>query len=546
MSDSIWMLLKIAGGVGIFLYGMNLMSASLEKAAGSRLRNVVEACTRNRIFGVGAGALVTMIIQSSSATTVMTVGFVNAGIMNLTQAAGVIIGANIGTTVTAQIVAFDLDVAAPVIAGIGAICHMIAEKDRNREIAQVFVGFGLLFTGIVFLKDAMGSLGKDPAVVEFLMRFDGLDVPSYIYLLIAGIIITVLVQSSSTVTGIMVAMAAQGLLTINMAVPLILGSNLGTTCTALISGVGANRNAKRAAWIHVIFNIGGALIFVLFLQKAAVQIILELSPGDLPRQIANFHTAFNIVTALVSLPFINLLVKAAESILPAVENENESPGTILDTRMLETPSIAIKQVREELVLMADMASDNYVDSVKALEKYDKELYMQIEKREDIINSMQKEINYFIKALAGKELSAHEHREINLLFSITNDIERMADNAFNIAEAAQYKKDQGISFSEVASKDLKELHRFVMDSCEDIKKSISGINEIYAEDIIAREIIIDGMEREFRERHMKRLNEGKCSATAGIIYLESMGCIERVADRIKKAAYVISDFRKNND
>lgn len=546
MSDSIWMLLKIAGGVGIFLYGMNLMSASLEKAAGSRLRNVVEVCTKNRFFGVGAGTLVTMIIQSSSATTVMIVGFVNAGIMNLTQAASVIIGANIGTTVTAQIVAFDLDTAAPVIAGIGAICHMITEKDRSRNIAQIFVGFGLLFTGIVFLKDAMGALGKDLAVVEFLMRFDGLDVSSYICLLTAGIIITVLVQSSSTVTGIMVAMAAQGLLTINMAVPLILGSNLGTTCTALISGIGANRNAKRAAWIHVIFNVGGVFIFGLFLQNAAVQVILDISPGDIPRQIANFHTAFNLVTAFIALPFINFLVKAAVRILPVQENEKEMSGSVLDTRMLETPSIAIKQVREELTLMTSMASDNYMDSVKALEKYDKELYTQIEKREEKINAMQKEINDYIKSLTGKELSAHEHREINLLFSITNDIERMADNAFNIAEAARYKKEQGISFSEVAARDLKELHRFVMDSCEDIKRSISDINEIYAEDIISREIIIDSMEREFRERHMKRLNEGKCSATAGIIYLESMGCIERVADRMRKAAYVISDFRKNNE
>ncbi|MBR6701440.1 MAG: Na/Pi cotransporter family protein, partial [Firmicutes bacterium] len=436
MSDSIWMLLKIAGGVGIFLYGMNLMSASLEKAAGSRLRNVVEVCTKNRFFGVGAGTLVTMIIQSSSATTVMIVGFVNAGIMNLTQAASVIIGANIGTTVTAQIVAFDLDTAAPVIAGIGAICHMITEKDRSRNIAQIFVGFGLLFTGIVFLKDAMGALGKDPAVVEFLMRFDGLDVSSYICLLTAGIIITVLVQSSSTVTGIMVAMAAQGLLTINMAVPLILGSNLGTTCTALISGIGANRNAKRAAWIHVIFNVGGVFIFGLFLQNVAVQVILDISPGDIPRQIANFHTAFNLVTAFIALPFINFLVKAAVRILPVQENEKEMSGSVLDTRMLETPSIAIKQVREELTLMTSMASDNYMDSVKALEKYDKELYTQIEKREEKINAMQKEINDYIKSLTGKELSAHEHREINLLFSITNDIERMADNAFNIAEAAR--------------------------------------------------------------------------------------------------------------
>lgn len=544
MGTGIWMLAGITGGVGIFLYGMNLMSLSLEKTAGSRMKGIVEACTRNRIFAAGAGAAVTMIIQSSSAATVMTVGFVNAGVMNLSQAAGVIIGANIGTTVTAQIVAFDLDAAAPVIAGLGAVGYMAFKKDKHKNIAQIFVGFGLLFTGIVFLKDAMSSLGDNPRVFNIIAEFDGRTPISYMILILTGIIITVLVQSSSTVTGLLVAMAAQNLLTIYMAVPLILGSNLGTTCTALISSAGAGRNAKRAAWIHVIFNVAGVVIFAVFLQNTVVDIVTEISGDDLPRQIANFHTAFNLTTAVISLPFINLLVKAAVSILPVREDEKINSESILDPRMLETPSIAIKQVREELYVLTCLASENYIDAVELLTGYSPELYAQIENKEKRINSIHNEIKEYLKLIMEKEVSAHEHREINVLFSIDNDMERMADNAFNIAEASRYKYEQRIRFSDIAVRDLKELHRFVMDSCEDIKRGLPELNDIYAEDIIAREDIIDSMEREFRERHMYRLNQGECSSGAGMIYLESIGYIERVADRIRKAAYVIYDFRKN--
>lgn len=544
MGTGLWLLARIIGGVGVFLYGMNLMSLSLEKTAGSRMKGIVESCTRNRVFAAGAGAAVTMIIQSSSAATVMTVGFVNAGIMNLSQAAGVIIGANVGTTITAQIVAFNLDAAAPVIAGLGAAGYLAFKNDKYKNIAQIFVGFGLLFTGIVFLKDAMGFLGDNPRVMAIISEFDGRTPMSYMVLAAVGIIVTVLVQSSSTVTGLLAAMASQNLLTIYMAVPLILGSNLGTTCTALISAAGAGRNAKRAAWIHVIFNVTGVVMFAVLLQNIVVDAVTSMSGNDLPRQIANFHTAFNLITAAVSLPFINLLVKAAVRILPVREDEKNITESILDPRMLETPPIAIKQVREELYVLTCLAVENYADGVSLLTEFSSELFEKIENKEKRINDIHYEIKEYLKKITEKEVSAHERREINVLFSIDNDMERMADNAFNIAEAARYKSEQEISFSGTAARDLKELHCLVMDSCEDIRRGMTELNGVYAGDIIAREHIIDTREREFRERHMSRLNRGECSAGAGMIYLESIGCIERAADRIRKAARVIYDFRNN--
>ena len=539
-----FLLLRMAGGVGIFLYGMNLMSLSLEKTAGSRMKEIIEACTKNRVVGVAAGALVTMIIQSSSATTVMVVGFVNAGIMNLMQAAGVIIGANIGTTVTAQIVAFDLDAAAPVIAGLGAIAHMAVRSDRAKNIAQVFVGFGLLFTGIVVLKENLGGIGKDPEIMEFLAGFDGASLGSYGALLLAGTVLTVLVQSSSTVTGIMVAMASQGLLSTTMAVPLILGSNLGTTCTALISAIGASRNARRAAWIHVMFNVGGVVLFAALLQNITLDFVIHVSGDDIPRQIANFHTAFNLVTAILILPFIRFLVKGAVGILPLREEETQEAARSLDSRMLESPAIAIKQAREALSRMTALAVENYMDAIGGLTVYSRNLFADIRKKEDQINGLQREIKDFLKELMQKDISAHENREINVLFSITNDMERMADNAFNIAETCCYKAENQIRFSNVALRDLNELHRFVLDSCEDISRGIPGLNEVYAADIIARHPIINELEREFRERHMNRLNQGECDLNAGVIYLETISSIERAADRIRKAAHVIEDFRKN--
>ncbi|MDO4481401.1 MAG: Na/Pi cotransporter family protein [Bacillota bacterium] len=545
MGTVLWLLARIIGGVGVFLYGMNLMSLSLEKTAGSRMKGIVESCTRNRVFAAGAGAAVTMIIQSSSAATVMTVGFVNAGIMTLSQAAGVIIGANVGTTVTAQIVAFNLDAAAPVIAGLGAAGYLMFRNDRNKNIAQIFVGFGLLFTGIVFLKDAMGFMGENPRIMGIIAEFDGRRPLSYFVLVIAGILVTVLVQSSSTVTGLLAAMASQNLLTIYMAVPLILGSNLGTTCTALISAAGAGRNAKRAAWIHVIFNGTGVILFAVFLQNIVVDAVVGMSANDLPRQIANFHTAFNLITAVVSLPFINLLVRAAVRILPVREDEKYDTESILDPRMLETPPIAIKQVREELYELTCLASENYADGVGLLTDFSPEIFVKVENKEKRINDIHNEIKEYLKRITEKEVSAHERREINVLFSIDNDMERMADNAFNIAEAARYKFEQGIEFSETAVRDMKELHSLVMDSCEDILRGVTELSGVYAGDIIAREYLIDTLEREFRERHMSRLNRGECSAGAGMIYLESIGYIERAADRIRKAAMVISDFKNNN-
>ncbi|MSA63402.1 sodium-dependent phosphate transporter, partial [Gordonibacter pamelaeae] len=291
--------ISLMGGLGLFLYGMNLMAEGLEKSAGSRLKKIVELLTSNIFMGVLVGAFVTAIIQSSSATTVMVVGFVNAGIMNLTQAIGVIMGANIGTTITAQLVSFDLKGLAPVALGIGIILYLFASKPKTKNIAEILIGFGILFTGMDFMKEAVEPLSKYQGFTDMLVTFG--DHP--ILGLLLGFGITAIVQSSSASMGMLIALASQGLIPLSAALPILYGQNIGTCVTSLISSVGASSNAKRAAVMHLIFNVLGTLVFLIFLNKPVVSIVTSMDPGDVARQLANTHTLFNIVSVIILLPF---------------------------------------------------------------------------------------------------------------------------------------------------------------------------------------------------------------------------------------------------
>lgn len=538
-------LLETMGGVGIFLYGMALMASSLEKAAGNKMKSIIEAFTRNRFFGVGVGALVTMIIQSSAATTVMIVGFVNAGIMTLLQATGVIMGANIGTTITAQLVAFNLDAAAPIMAGIAAICWIITNNKTAKNLLEVVIGLGILFMGISLLKGAMSWISEEPDVAQFIMQFSGETVFSYFVLLLAGMIITALVQSSSTVTGVMIAMASQGLLTIPMAVPLVLGSNVGTTVTSMLSSVGANRNAKRAACIHVLFNIIGVFLFVLILNKP-VLFIVDLMGGDVARQIANVHTFFNVFATILLIPFAKFLVKAAERIIPIQENEVNKFETTLEARFLETPAIAISQVYVEIDKMSKMVRDNYNKSVKCLVHYKAEDVETIADTESAINFKQKEIKDYLQRLMQKDISAAQHREINMMYSITNDMERVGDHAENIAELATFRQEHKIYLSETAISQLESLNEYVRLSCDETLEVIQTLDTEVARDVVNREGIINELEKEYREGHMDRLNEGNCTAESGVVFLDAISNMERCADRLKKVGYVILDYGKTKE
>ena len=329
--------ISILGGLGLFLYGMNIMAQGLQNSAGDRLKRIIELLTSNVVMGVLVGTVVTAIIQSSSATTVMVVGFVNAGIMTLNQAIGVIMGANIGTTVTAQLVSFNLEGLAPIALGIGIILYLFSSKTSVKNIAQILLGFGILFTGMEFMKDAVKPLAEYKGFTDALVGFGHRPILG----LLLGFAITGIVQSSSASMGMLIALATQGLIPLSSALPILYGDNIGTCVTSLLSSIGASRNAKRAAIMHLLFNVIGSILFLLILNRPITYIVTQIDPTDAARQIANAHTLFNLINVAILLPFSKYIVKLAIKLVPDNNDENDDKATkYLDERMLETPSIA--------------------------------------------------------------------------------------------------------------------------------------------------------------------------------------------------------------
>ncbi len=353
--------IPVLGGLGLFLYGMNLMGMGLQKAAGEKLKRLIEILTNNRIMGVIVGALVTMVIQSSSATTVMVIGFVNAGIMDLNQAVGVIMGANIGTTVTAQLIAFDLVAYAPLAVTIGVAVWLMSSRKRYKNTAEILIGFGILFIGMEMMSGGLKPLAGNPRFASIMI---GLKDP-FLGVLV-GMGLTTILQSSSASIGLLQALASQGLISLDIAFPLLFGDNIGTTTTALISSIGTNKTAKRAAVIHFLFNLVGTIVFMTILRKPVEAVVLKISPNSIQRQIANAHTLFNIVNVLIQIPFAGLLVKAAEKLVPGEDGEMEVGGVkYLDQRIIETPSIALGQATKEVLRMGTIVENNLILSAKA-------------------------------------------------------------------------------------------------------------------------------------------------------------------------------------
>ena len=351
----------LIGGLGMFLYGMKIMGDGLENVAGERLKSILEKLTSNRYIGVLVGALVTAVIQSSSATTVMVVSFVNAGLLSLAQAAGVIMGANVGTTITAQMVSLDIDAIAPLFIGAGAIGLLVAKKKKNRDIASIAIGFGILFMGMDLMGSSMDPIKEAPWFTNFVLAVSSNSLLG----VLAGLAMTAIVQSSSATTGILVALATTGAIDMRLAFPVILGCNMGTCVTALISSISANKTGKKAALIHFLFNTLGAIMFFPFISPF-IRLIESLSPGDVTRQVANAHTIFNVTVTLILIPFAGLLIKIVEKILPG-NDEIEKEGAIyLDKRLLETPIVASSQVLKETLRMAEKAKENVKLAMKAL------------------------------------------------------------------------------------------------------------------------------------------------------------------------------------
>ncbi|MDY2881820.1 MAG: Na/Pi cotransporter family protein [Romboutsia timonensis] len=518
----------IMGGLGLFLYGMNLMGDGLQKSAGSKLKRIIELLTSNVIMGVLVGMVVTMVIQSSSATTVMVVGFVNAGIMSLTQAIGVIMGANIGTTITAQLVSLDVDFLAPVALGIGIVIYMFSNKPKHKNIAEILIGFGILFTGMDFMKEAVKPLAGYQGFTDMLLSFGHHPILG----VLMGFAITAIVQSSSASMGMLIALASQGLIPITAALPILYGENIGTCVTSLISSIGASRNARRAAIMHLTFNVLGSMIFMFILSKPIVAIVTAIDPTDAARQIANAHTLFNILNVIVLLPFNKLIVKLALKLVPETKSEQDDDDKVvkyIDDRMIETPSIALANIVKETLRMGEKSKESLNAAMDGIVDKSKEKIELSFKREKLINELQKSILNYLLKLSKASLNEDSRETVDALFNTVNDIERIGDHAENIAELAKDIVDLEISFSDVGIGELKDMYNKVVSTYTYALEAMRTSNVELACKVIKMEEQVDMMEKSCRANHMNRLNNSSCSIESGVIYLDIISNLERVSD-----------------
>ena len=521
-------IISLMGGLGLFLYGMNLMGEALEKSAGSRLKKIIELLTSNIIMGVLVGALVTAVIQSSSATTVMVVGFVNAGIMTLPQAAGVIMGANIGTTITAQLVSFNLNGLAPVALGIGIVLYLFSSKEKVKHIAEILIGFGILFTGMDFMKDAVKPLAEFKGFTDLLLTFGTYPLLG----LLLGFGITAIVQSSSASMGMLVALASQGLIPLNAALPILYGQNIGTCVTSLLSSIGANKNAKRAASIHLVFNVLGTIIFLIFLNKPVVSIVTKIDPSNVARQIANTHTLFNIISVILLIPFSKFIIKLAMKLVPdkdELEDKENKVVQYIDDRMIETPSIALANTVKETLRMGEKAKESLDLAMSSILDDEKENIQKSKEKEKEINRLQKTILDYLLKLSKAPLNEESREVVDALFNTVNDIERIGDHAENISELSEDAINYEALFSKEGKKELKDMYNKVISTYTYALKAMKTSDVDLACKVIKMEEQVDIMEKSCRVSHMRRLNDSSCSIDSGIIYLDILSNLERVSD-----------------
>ena len=537
--------ISLLGGLGLFLYGMNLMGESLEKVAGSKMKKIIELLTKNIFMGVLLGAVVTAVIQSSSATTVMVVGFVNAGLMGLPQAVGVIMGANIGTTVTAQIVSFDLTGMAPLALGIGILLYLFAGNEKYKQVGEVFIGFGLLFTGMESMKLAVSPLAEYKGFTDLLSTFGRYPILG----LLLGFGITAIIQSSSAAMGMLVVLASQGLVPLSSALPILYGQNIGTCVTSLISSIGANKNAKRAAMIHLIFNILGTIIFLILLNGIVVKFVVSLDPGNVARQIANVHTIFNIVSTILLLPCNKLIVKLAMRIVPDKEDEIEEDESrvikYIDDRMIQTPPIALASTIKEVARMGEKARDSVDYAMEGILEASSEGIERCFKQEKSINQLQKTILNYLLKLSKAPLSEEDRETVDTLFNTVNDIERIGDHAENLAEIAQSAIDGQVYFSEQGQNEISDMYNKVIASYSYALESMVTSDVNLACKVIKMEEQVDIMEESCRVNHKRRLNNNLCSIDNGIIYFEILANLERISDHAANIAEKVIQ-QKTND
>ena len=527
--------LSLLGGLGLFLFGMKVLGEGLEKAAGNRLRRLLEMVTQNRLLAMLAGMVITAAIQSSAATTVMVVGFVNAELLSLTQAVGVIMGANVGTTVTPLMLSLQIDFAA-IFACVGLLLNSLPEKHASaKQFGQVMMGIGILFVGMKTMSDAMAPLKEWEGFRTALVSLK--DYPLLGMLL--GAVITALLHSSAASIGILQVLAGGGLIGLSSAVYVLFGQNIGTCVTAMIACSGTNVTAKRAATVHLLFNVIGALLFmVIAMVLPFAEWIEAMVPGNLRMQIAVTHIVFNIVTTALLLPLAGWLEKAACMLVPgAGQDSSDMKLMFFDARLLKTPPFAAAQLFKEAQRMGDIALKNFADAVDCFRQWDEEKAAEVEHNEQVLDYLNQAITASLVDVKGLDLNDKDTRLVGSLFHVVNDFERVGDHSQNILEAAQLRENDGVKFSMKAISELDTLSAMVSEQLETAMFLFrkQSDNPVDLEAVENSEQAIDDMTEALRTHHVERLKSRKCSAKNGMIYLDMLTNLERIGDHAENIA-----------
>lgn len=530
----------MAGGLGLFLFGMELMSDSIEKVAGAKLRRILEIFTTNRFMGMIVGIIFTGIIQSSSACTVMVVSFVNSGLMNLYQAAGVILGANIGTTITSQLVSFNLSKIAPLILLVGVVVMMFTKKEKVRKVAEVVVGFGILFVGLSTMSQAMANMKNEPQVVNLLMSLKNPFLAT-----LMGFALTAVIQSSSVTVSIVLLLANQDLLPLPITLYIILGCNIGACATAMLASMTGKKDAKRAALIHLLFNIIGTVIIYIALFVAGDQIVelIKSISADNGRFVANAHTMIKIAQVIMLFPFTGWLVKMTYLIVPG---EDQKVGyresyqlKYIGDKVVFNPATAVVEVVKELERMASLAEENLNRAMNALITLDEEDIEEVYEVEKNINFLNHAITDYLVKINQTTLPIEDLNSLGALFHVVNDIERIGDHAENVADAARQRKEEGISISKEAQKELGDMLEMVNKIIRYAVEMFAKSDETHMQEIVTLEDQVDEKERELQKKHVERLTKGECSPEAGMIFSDVVSGLERVADHATNIAFAIT-------
>lgn len=536
----------LLSGLGLLLYGIKILGEGLELAAGAKLKVLLEKMTSNRFAAVLVGFVITTLIQSSSTTTVMVVGFVNTGIMNLTQAIGVIMGANIGTTTTSILVSLDIGKYAPIAIGIGVFLSMLTKKTTKKHIGLAITGFGMLFLGMTLMKDAMEPLASSPVFSEWLMNANN----PFVAILI-GTVITAVIQSSAASIGILQALASQGLIPLHFAAYVIYGQNIGTCITALISSIGTKKNSKRTAVMHVLFNVFGTVIFIILTKLLPFTDWIESLTDNTMMQLSLVHIIFNVVSTLIMFPFADkVLVKLACLIVPDKKDSSEDDFKLkfVDNLMINTPPFAVAQVSKEVHRMAGLARQNFSIAAEDLLNKSCNHFDEVQHTEEVINFLNHNITPILVKINSLDLSYSDAKYIGRVFHVINDIERIGDHAQNLEEAAKSRVDEGIEISAEGEKELREMYETTLKLIDGSIEAFTAqiLDNEKAEQLSEYEASVDDMQTEFEQSHIERLNAHKCNTRAGMLFINTITDFERVADHATNIAWSVSKKPKKED